>query len=57
MPREIKTAEEIRNTMQAWLDASDAIMGGAEAVDRQFRFAFPWSMARDATGQSPVSLT
>jgi hypothetical protein len=27
MPREIKTAEEIRNTMQAWLASSDAIKG------------------------------
>jgi hypothetical protein len=27
MPREIKTAEEITNTMQAWLASSDAMDG------------------------------
>ena len=41
MPREIKTAEEIRNTMQTWLDSSDAINGRCRGCGPPFPIRLP----------------
>jgi hypothetical protein len=41
MPREIKTAEEIKNTMQAWLDSSDAINGRCRGYGPPFPIRLP----------------